>query len=44
MIFTEESQIVKNYNYLIENKEITIDQVPDLYNLIECVKNLRGES
>lgn len=37
MIFTQESQTVKNYLLLIEKGERTIDDVPPIYNLKEVV-------
>ena len=40
MVFTTESQIVKNYVYLINEKEMTLEQVPNLFNLREVVGNV----
>lgn len=40
MIFTKESQIVKNYILLIEQKEKTLDDVPNLFNLKEVVESV----
>lgn len=38
MKFTIESQLVKNYVLLINNKIMTIEQVPNIYNLKEVVQ------
>lgn len=40
MVFTEDSQIVKNYVYLIEKNEMNFEQVPNLFNLREVVGNV----
>lgn len=40
MLFTVESQLVKNYVLLINNKIMTIEQVPDIYNLKEIVQQV----
>ena len=40
MVFTPESQIVKNYVYLISENEMTFEQVPNLFNLREVVGNV----
>lgn len=38
MIFTEDSQIVKDYLLLLEHKEINIEDVPDIFNLKEIIE------
>ncbi len=38
MIFTQESQIVKNYLLLIQEGIKTADDVPNIYNLKEVVQ------
>lgn len=42
MVFTIESQIVKNYVYLINEKEMTYEQVPNLFNLRAMVAEVLG--
>ena len=39
MIFTAESQLVKNYVLLINQGLKTIDDIPNLYNLKESVQS-----
>ena len=40
MVFTQESQLVKNYVLLINNNLMTFDEVPNLFNLREVVQNV----
>lgn len=40
MTFTIESQTVNNYVLLIEQKVMTIDEIPKLFNLKEVVESV----
>jgi len=40
MVFTTQSQIVKNYVLLIQSGLKTMDDVPNLYNLREVVQSV----
>lgn len=42
MIFTKDSQTVKNYVLLIDNKLMTFDEVPNLFNLRDAVDDVLG--
>lgn len=40
MNFTEESQLVKDYVLLIKHNKMTLDDIPNIFNLKDVVENV----